>query len=105
MAGLDYCADAYATMEGADALVLITEWNEFRGLDLRRVKALLRQPLVIDLRNIYNPAEMQAAGLVYHSIGRSPEGLITSGSSVLRSNLDTGSLLRRTDPTRLPRAG
>jgi UDPglucose 6-dehydrogenase len=70
MPELDYCADAYATMEGADALVLITEWNEFRGLDLERVKVLLRQPLVIDLRNIYKPEEMTAAGLTYHSIGR-----------------------------------
>jgi UDPglucose 6-dehydrogenase len=70
MPELDYCADAYATMQGADALVLITEWNEFRGLDLTRVKQLMNRPLVIDLRNIYNPAEMRAAGLDYHSIGR-----------------------------------
>jgi UDPglucose 6-dehydrogenase len=72
MPDLDYCGDAYATMEGADALVLITEWNEFRALDLERVKGLLRQPLVIDLRNVYQPDEMIAAGLVYHSIGRPP---------------------------------
>jgi UDPglucose 6-dehydrogenase len=71
MPELDYCDDAYQAMDGADALILITEWNEFRGLDLARVKQLLRQPLVIDLRNIYKPEEMLAAGLVYHSIGRS----------------------------------
>jgi UDPglucose 6-dehydrogenase len=70
MPELDYCEDAYATMADADALILITEWNEFRGLDLERVKSLLRQPLVIDLRNIYKADEMTAAGLVYHSIGR-----------------------------------
>jgi UDPglucose 6-dehydrogenase len=70
MPELDYCADAYATMQGADALVLITEWNEFRGLDLARVKQAMKRPLLIDLRNIYNPAEMRAAGLDYHSIGR-----------------------------------
>jgi UDPglucose 6-dehydrogenase len=70
MPGLDYCADAYEAMAGADALVLITEWNAFRGLDLVRVKALLRRPLVIDLRNIYTQEEMRAAGLEYHSIGR-----------------------------------
>ena len=70
MPDLDYCDDAYEAMDGADALVLITEWNEFRGLDLERVKALLRQPVVIDLRNIYKPEEMVAAGLSYHSIGR-----------------------------------
>jgi UDPglucose 6-dehydrogenase len=71
MPQLTYCADAYDTMHGADALVLITEWNEFRGLDLGRVKELLRDPVVIDLRNIYKPEEMTAAGLAYHSIGRS----------------------------------
>jgi UDPglucose 6-dehydrogenase len=70
MPELDYCPDAYATMAGADALVFVTEWNEFRALDLGRVKALLRQPLVIDLRNIYKPDDMAAAGFVYHSIGR-----------------------------------
>jgi UDPglucose 6-dehydrogenase len=74
MPELDYRDDAYQAIDGADALVLITEWNEFRGLDLDRVKQLLRQPLVIDLRNIYKPEEMLAAGLVYHSIGR-PSGV------------------------------
>src|SRR5262249_53521150 len=67
---LVYCRDAYQTMAGADALVLLTEWNEFRGLDLARVRELLACPLVIDLRNIYQPHEMAAAGLCYHSIGR-----------------------------------
>jgi UDPglucose 6-dehydrogenase len=67
---LVYCADAYETMEGADALVLLTEWNAFRALDLARVSALLAAPLVIDLRNIYQPHEMVAAGLSYVSIGR-----------------------------------
>jgi UDPglucose 6-dehydrogenase len=57
-------------MKGADALVLITEWNAFRALDLGRVRQLLNRPLVIDLRNIYRPEEMRAAGLQYHSIGR-----------------------------------
>src|SRR5206468_10363460 len=66
----DYCGNAYEAMEGADALVLVTEWNEFRALDLGRVSALLRQGLVIDLRNIYEPEEMIAAGLTYCSIGR-----------------------------------
>jgi UDPglucose 6-dehydrogenase len=73
--------DAYAAMDGADALVLITEWNEFRALDLNRVKSLLRQPLVIDLRNIYKPEEMTEAGLVYYSIGRPP----TNESGSLRA--------------------
>jgi UDPglucose 6-dehydrogenase len=70
MPDLSYCVDAYDAMQDADALVLITEWNEFRALDLSRVKRLLRRPLVIDLRNIYRPVEMAAIGLAYHSIGR-----------------------------------
>jgi UDPglucose 6-dehydrogenase len=67
---LVYCADAYETMAGADALVLLTEWNAFRALDLGKVRALLANPLIIDLRNIYQPHEMVAAGLGYVSIGR-----------------------------------
>jgi len=76
MPELDYCADPYEAMDGADALILITEWNAFRALDLARVKRLLRRPLVIDLRNIYKPEEMAEAGLAYYSIGRpsSPAG-------------------------------
>ena len=72
MPDIFYCRDAYQTMEDADALVLLTEWNEFRALDLGRVRNLLASPLVIDLRNIYRPDEMAAAGLAYVSIGRSP---------------------------------
>jgi UDPglucose 6-dehydrogenase len=70
MPDLTYCRDAYDCMTGADALVLITEWNEFRALDLGRVKSLLRQPILIDLRNVYNPVEMAEAGFRYGSIGR-----------------------------------
>jgi len=65
-----YCQDAYQTMEGADALILLTEWNAFRGLDLGRARDLLASPLVIDLRNIYQRHEVAAAGLSYVSIGR-----------------------------------
>ncbi|MDH3232172.1 MAG: UDP-glucose/GDP-mannose dehydrogenase family protein [Alphaproteobacteria bacterium] len=65
-----WCNDAYETMEGADAVVIITEWNEFRALDLSRAKALMRAPVMIDLRNIYTPAEMAEAGFAYTSVGR-----------------------------------
>ena len=70
---IEYCGDAYQAIEGADALVLLTEWNEFLALDLARVKSLLRSPIVVDLRNIYQPQEMTDAGFVYHSIGRTTE--------------------------------
>ncbi|HXY99544.1 MAG TPA: UDP-glucose/GDP-mannose dehydrogenase family protein [Stellaceae bacterium] len=68
--GVVFCNGAYDAMDGADALVILTEWNEFRALDLKRVKALLRTPTVIDLRNIYKPADMAEAGFYYFSIGR-----------------------------------
>jgi UDPglucose 6-dehydrogenase len=70
MPDLLYCDSAYETMGGADALVLITEWNQFRALDLDRVRKLLRAPLIVDLRNIYKPEDMAASGFHYHSIGR-----------------------------------
>jgi UDPglucose 6-dehydrogenase len=67
---IEYCDDAYATMPGADCLVIVTEWNEFRALDLDRVKSLLASPALVDLRNVYAPDEMRAAGFTYISIGR-----------------------------------
>ena len=81
MPDLVYCEDAYEAAEGADALVLLTEWNEFRALDLARIGRLLAAPVVIDLRNIYPPGEMAAAGLSYVSIGRPPQLFRASASS------------------------
>jgi UDPglucose 6-dehydrogenase len=68
--GVDWCADAYQAMDGADAVVIITEWNQFRLLDLERTKSLLKQPVMVDLRNIYKVEDMAASGFTYHSIGR-----------------------------------
>ncbi|WP_426613135.1 UDP-glucose dehydrogenase family protein [Bradyrhizobium sp. McL0616] len=65
-----YCEDAYSCAQGADALVVVTEWVQFRGLDLDRLKATMAQPVVVDLRNIYSPEDMRAAGFVYESVGR-----------------------------------
>ncbi len=65
-----YAPSAYAAMKDADALVILTEWNEFKMLDMARVKTLLRAPLVVDLRNIYTRRAMQAAGFHYISVGR-----------------------------------
>ncbi|MCA3254026.1 MAG: UDP-glucose/GDP-mannose dehydrogenase family protein [Alphaproteobacteria bacterium] len=70
---LHWCADPYAALEGADAAVLITEWNELRGLDLARAGELMIQRIFIDLRNVYPPEEMRAAGFAYKSVGR-PRG-------------------------------
>jgi UDPglucose 6-dehydrogenase len=65
-----WCDTAYECMGGADVVVIITEWNEFRALDLDRVKKLLRQPIIVDLRNVYDPQIMAGAGFTYISIGR-----------------------------------
>jgi UDPglucose 6-dehydrogenase len=71
---LKLCESAYQTIEGADALVIVTEWNEFRALDMRRIKSLLKAPIVVDLRNIYRVEEMARLGFRYLSIGRPPAG-------------------------------
>jgi UDPglucose 6-dehydrogenase len=68
--GITYCQDLYETLAGADAVVLLTEWNAYRGLDLERVKGLLRGRVFVDLRNVYEPARMRAAGFQYDSVGR-----------------------------------
>ena len=72
--GVRMCDSAYDAMRGAAALVIVTEWNEFRALDPVRIAAALDRPVVVDLRNIYEPEEMAAAGFEYHSIGRSVSG-------------------------------
>jgi UDPglucose 6-dehydrogenase len=75
-----WCDTAYECMGGADALAIVTEWNEFRALDLARVKRLMRQPVLIDLRNIYEPDTVAAAGFTYVCIGR-PARLAEEGKS------------------------
>lgn len=70
LSDVTFCDDAYTTMEGADVLVIVTEWNEFRSLDLDRAKGLLSQPILVDLRNIYAPDDLEKAGFSYHCIGR-----------------------------------
>jgi UDPglucose 6-dehydrogenase len=70
MPGLKTAADPYACMGGADAVVILTEWEQFRALDLDRVKAALRSPVIVDLRNIYKPADLKAKGFTYISVGR-----------------------------------
>ena len=67
---IEYAGDAYACAEGADALVIVTEWVQFRALDLDRLKKVMASPVVVDLRNVYRPEDMAAAGFVYESVGR-----------------------------------
>jgi UDPglucose 6-dehydrogenase len=67
---VDYAESNYDAVEGADALVVVTDWNEYRHPDFARIKAALKRPIVIDGRNLYDPAKMQALGFTYESIGR-----------------------------------
>ncbi|MBI3029528.1 MAG: UDP-glucose/GDP-mannose dehydrogenase family protein [Candidatus Rokubacteria bacterium] len=70
--GLRYCMSAYEAAEGADALILTTEWNEFKFLNLERVRSFMRRPVIFDGRNLYEPERMRRLGFEYHSIGRKP---------------------------------
>jgi len=72
---VQYCDDSYDAAEGADAMIIVTEWNQFRSLDMERVRSSLRQPVVIDLRNLYDPKRMKDKGFRYSSIGRAAEDL------------------------------
>ena len=67
---VEYCSDPYACADGADALVILTEWDEFRALDVDRVRAKLKNPILVDLRNIYRPEEMARQAFTYVSVGR-----------------------------------
>ena len=71
---IDYATGAYEALRGADGAVVLTEWNEFRALDPLRMRKLMAGPVFVDLRNVYNPADMQAAGFRYQSIGRPVPG-------------------------------
>lgn len=68
--GIEYAVDEYDAIKGADALVIITEWNQFRALDMEKVKALLKSPKIADLRNIYEPQDMKDMGFEYVGVGR-----------------------------------
>jgi len=69
--GVEWCNNAYDCISNANAMIVITEWNEFRALDLIKVKKLLQTPVIIDLRNVYNKQDMDEAKIKYFSVGRS----------------------------------
>jgi UDPglucose 6-dehydrogenase len=70
MKPVEFAKDAYDAARGADAVAILTEWNEFRNMNLRRLKRLMRKPVLCDLRNLYDPAEVEAAGLRHVGVGR-----------------------------------
>ncbi len=67
---LTYCQDEYETARDSDALAIATEWNQFRNLDLLKIKKLLRNPILLDLRNLYEPSQVKAIGFIYEGVGR-----------------------------------
>ena len=74
-AGVEYCEDSYDAATGADAVVIVTEWNQFRSLDLDRLRETLRRPVLVDLRNVYDPARVRARGFAYDCVGRAAKDL------------------------------
>jgi UDPglucose 6-dehydrogenase len=70
LCGIEFADDAYGAADGADALVIVTEWDEFRALDLDRIASALRGKILIDLRNVYDRSEAEEAGLTYYGVGR-----------------------------------
>jgi UDPglucose 6-dehydrogenase len=70
LSGIEYCDDPYSCARGADALVIVTEWRQFRALDLERIRTSMATPVIVDLRNIYRPEDVRSAGFKYESIGR-----------------------------------
>ena len=76
MPDLDISAGPYECAEDADALVIVTEWEQFRALDLDRLKDIMAHPVIVDLRNIYRPEEMAERGFLYESVGRPSKPVI-----------------------------
>ena len=71
MSDVAFASNAYEAAEGADAVVIVTEWDQFRALDLERLKSVLKRPVLVDLRNVYQPSDLRAKGFHYSSVGRS----------------------------------
>lgn len=68
--GIEFCKDVDSAVKDAELLIILTEWNEFKQLNLNRIKALMKTPIILDGRNIYNPAEVRRLGFVYQGVGR-----------------------------------
>jgi UDPglucose 6-dehydrogenase len=73
--GVKYCKTPYEAAQGADAVLILTDWNEFKQIDFQKLKTVVRQPVLVDGRNMYEPQEMAEKGFEYHGIGR---GEVTS---------------------------
>jgi UDPglucose 6-dehydrogenase len=74
LSNVEYCVGAYECAQDVDALVIVTEWEQFRALDLERLKEIMARPVIVDLRNIYRSDVMESRGFVYASVGRRRDG-------------------------------
>jgi UDPglucose 6-dehydrogenase len=70
LSNVTYCDSPYSCAEGADVLVIVTEWEQFRALDLARLKQVMTQPALVDLRNVYPPEEVEKLGFIYRGVGK-----------------------------------
>jgi UDPglucose 6-dehydrogenase len=73
---ISFTRNAYEAIEGSEAVAIMTEWNEFRGLDLQRVRSLMKAPVIIDARNVLDPAQTRALGFAYYCTGRERVGAL-----------------------------
>ena len=78
LSGIEFVDDAYAAADGSDVLVIVTEWDEFRALDLDRIAASLKGKILVDLRNVYDRSEAEEAGMTYYGVGRGRSDLATA---------------------------
>jgi UDPglucose 6-dehydrogenase len=82
--GIEFGQDSYQTAKGSDALLILTEWEEFASLDLERLRSLMKYPIVLDGRNLYDPTEMAKHGFSYHSVGRASASPDDAASSLAK---------------------
>ena len=92
-----YCGSAYEAAEGADAAVIVTEWEQFRALDLERLRCLMARPVIVDLRNIYRADEMKRANFRYLAVGR-PDAERYAERAMPRRRKGAGTKSRTTEP-------
>ena len=76
---VEFADDAYSCARGAHAVAIVTEWNEFRNMDLSRLRKIMRKPVLCDLRNLYDPQEVEAAGIAHVGVGRGRAGMKAKG--------------------------
>ena len=77
---VEFASDAYVAADGADALVIVTEWDEFRALNLARLAGSMRGNALVDLRNVYDQEDAERAGLIHYGVGRGQSGFIAAGA-------------------------